>query len=58
MQHHETIEDLAAELRIGFKGGDVELYFFELADRIEAAHNEGVLRAINDLMRGRDMKQQ
>lgn len=58
MQRHETIEDLAAELRIGFKGGNVELYFFDLANRIEAAHNEGVLRAINDLMRGKEKKQQ
>ena len=58
MKRHETIEDLAAELRIGFKGGDVESYFFELADRMEAAHNEGVLRAINDLMSGKKENQQ
>lgn len=50
----ETIEDIAAELRIGFTGGNVAMYFMELANRIEAAHNEGVLKAINELMSGKE----
>jgi hypothetical protein len=50
----ETIEDIAAELRLGFARGNVALYFMELANRIEAAHNEGVLEAIEDLMGRKD----
>lgn len=49
----ETIEDIAAELRLGFSGGNVAEYFIELANRIEAAHSEGVLKAIDDMMRGK-----
>ena len=48
----ETIEDITAELRMGFSGGNVAMYFCELANRIEAAHNEGVLKAIDELMHG------
>lgn len=47
----ETIDDICAELRIGYTGEDVDLYFAQLADRIEKAHIEGVLAAMNDLMR-------
>lgn len=50
---HESIEDIAAELRLGFTGGNVAAYFKELANRIEAAHNEGVLQAVEDLMHGK-----
>lgn len=50
----ETIEDITAELRLGFTGDNVAMYFMELANRIEAAHNEGVLKAINELMSGKD----
>ena len=46
----ETIDDIVAELRIGYSGDDVDLYFQQLADRIAAAHAEGVLRAMNELM--------
>lgn len=49
----ESIEDIAAELRLGFSGGNVAMYFQELANRIEAAHTEGVLEAIEDLMHGK-----
>ena len=40
----EAIEDIAAELRL------VAQYFKELADRIEAAHADGVVKAIDELM--------
>ena len=49
----ETIEDIAAELRLGYTGENVAMYFMALANRIEAAHNEGVLKAINELMSGK-----
>lgn len=49
----EAIEDIAAELRLGFDGQNVAMYFRELANRIEAAHAEGVLKAIEDLMHGK-----
>lgn len=52
-KHKETIEDIAAELRLGFSGGNVSLYFRELADRIEAAHTDGIVKAIDDLMHGK-----
>ena len=49
----ETIEDIATELRLGFNGRNGAMYFRELANRIEAAHAEGVLKAIEDLMHGK-----
>lgn len=47
---NETIEDIAAELRLLFSEGRLAIYFRNLADRIEAAHAEGVVRALNELM--------
>lgn len=48
----ELIEDITAELRLGFVGRDVVGYFRELADRIEAAHINGVIKAIEELKSG------
>lgn len=48
----ELIEDITAELRLGFVGRDVVGYFRELADRIEAAHVNGVIKAIEELKSG------
>lgn len=50
MRKNELIEDISAELRLGFTGDNVSKYFIELADRIEAAHTNGVIRAIEELM--------
>lgn len=47
---NETIDDIKAELRIGYTGDDVDLYFQELADRIDAAHSRGVVEAMEELM--------
>lgn len=49
MRKHETIEDIAAELRVAFNGDNASMYFLELSNRIVAAHIEGVLRAINEI---------
>ena len=53
MNKRESIYDIVAELRLGFSGGNVAQYFRELADRIEAAHIDGVVKAIDDLMHGK-----
>ena len=48
----ETIEDISAELRMGLPSDrEPDSYLMEIADRIEAAHAHGVIKAMDDLMR-------
>lgn len=47
------IEDITAELRLGFADSKASEYFTKVADEIEAAYNEGILRAIDELMQGK-----
>ena len=50
----ETIEALAAILRMGMPPHrDVDSYLCEVADRMEAAHASGVIKAMDELM-GKD----
>ena len=46
------IEDIVTELRYGCHAGDTYEYLHSLADRIEAAHAAGVIKAMDELMHG------
>lgn len=49
-RREETIDDILEELRIGRPFGDIRSYLLELADRIDAAHSAGVIKAMDELM--------
>lgn len=51
-EQRETIEDIVTELRYGCHSGDICGYLHSLADRIEAAHAAGVIKAMDELMQG------
>ena len=47
----ETIDDIAEELRRGIPSNmPTSIYLACLADRIEAAHSSGVVKAMDELM--------
>jgi len=50
MEHHESIEDILTELRVGVPTNDIMVYLNSLADRIEAAHAAGIIEAMDELM--------
>ena len=49
---HESIEDITTELRFGCPCRDFCEYLHSLADRIDAAHASGVIKAMDELMKG------
>lgn len=51
-EQQENIEDIVTELRYGCHAGDTYEYLHSLADRIEAAHAAGVIKAMDELMHG------
>lgn len=51
-KRREKIEDIVTELRYGCHSGDICGYLHSLADRIEAAHAAGVIKAMDELMHG------
>ena len=53
MKRDESIDDILIELRIGVSTNDMKGYLNSLADRIEAAHTAGVIKAMDELM-GKD----
>lgn len=51
-QNYESMDDIIKELRYGCPCRDICSYLHSLADRIEVAHASGVIKAMDDLMRG------
>ena len=49
---YESMDDIIKELRYGCPCRDICSYLHSLADRIEVAHASGVIKAMDDLMRG------
>ena len=47
---HESMDDILTELRFGCPCENMNTYLKTLADRIEAAHAAGVLKAMDELM--------